>query len=512
MEKVKKNRFWLRRVYYLVWIIAGIKTVFPIVLPAVVGLVNLAYPQRNKWKTRLLLVAYLPFLPLMLLNMYEYRSFYYLALPPIYFGLAAWKRLRPAVFVASLALTAWLFLASYCRAHGGGVLLVGASLALGAAVFLLVRRGAYRSLIEAPEDLVVHFCLISTALVSWFFFFPAPFPSAWLEKQEGVTVEAACDTSRPYRDAFFGCQINMVDALAPGELLISTKRRAPEVLTHFETYRLQTATGTITPETGARTITTDHLVRCPAERIIRQEKIEKNVLSMPIVLRKKDAQFPMVTGFCLDRSGLLAIGNHYRADIIDQATGQSVFTLERAAIRQPYAMPTLAPFGGGKIAHFADRTLAWGEYLPAGGRFYLQSSYDLSVKFHGETILLGHPDIPFVYLVRAEGHVWKIAPPTEQILASGTIRPGFRFAAYDRDLHALFVTNDLLGIVEVLDGETLAHLDTLYVGHAARRLNISPFEPGIGHIVSAAGVLRIDFCRRLPAHCAARPFNVGEEN
>jgi len=506
MQTGANERFRLRRLYYLLWIIAGIKAVFPIVVPAVAGLANLVYPRRHKWKTRLLLLVYLPFLPLMLLNMYEFRSYYYLVLPVVYFGPAAWRRLRPAVFVGSLALTLGLFSASLCLAYGNGWWLLGVSLALGIGLALFVRYRLDRPLLEAPEDLVVHFCLIAAALLTWFFFFPAPYPSAWLARQTGVQIVAAHDASPSYRDAFFGCQLNMVDALNPGELLITTKRRAPEVLTHFESYRLQSSDGTVAPEADEQTVTTDHLVRCPADRVVRQKGIEKNVLNMPIIFLKKDEQYPMVTGFCLDRSGLLALGNHYRAEITDQATGRLVFSLERGAIRQPFVMQTLAPFGGEKVAHFADRTLAWGEYLPKFGRFFLQSRYDLSVKFHGETTLLGHPDSPFVYLVRAEGQVWKIDPPTESITAKGAIWPGFRFAAYDRDLHALFVTNDLLGLVEVLDAETLSRLDTVYVGHAARRLNISPFEPGVGHIVSAAGVLRIDFCRRLPDRCAARPF------
>jgi hypothetical protein len=492
-----------RRLYFLIWLLLSpLLFMFFLVWP--ICLTNLIMPAQRRWKTVALVAAFALFPVAAILNTFPYGNYYWLALTAVYFALMLPARTRRPTFAVTLALAAGLLGASLLTPFLGaaGLALVGLGALAGG--WWLWRSPHAASLFEAPADVFTHYFMITLALLTWFFFLPSPLPSRWVAAQPGVQVVAAADSDPAYRAHFLLHQMNMVDQTAPGELLIGSKRRVPggETIHRNFLYDLAARHLAQSPMPGA--FTTVHLIRCGPDDYLLPSPDERSLGERLVNVGRGFTWYgPTMSGYCLPGAGLYLVGDETSVRLLDRATGETVhrFTFDEVFPQAPLRF--FAPYGVGKIATFHHGYLTR-LHVDETTRAVGESPYRAYAEpFSGETLLLGAEGHAFVYLIASHGKIRKIEPDAGRVVAENSILPGFRFATLDERLELIYVVHDLLGMVEVIDARTMRRLDRLYVGHAARRVNLSPYAPGVAYTISGLGVLRLDFCERLPGRCPA---------
>lgn len=502
---MSKRAAWGRRFFFLFWmLVAAYLHSGVFLLPAC--LLNLLQPRPAKWKRILLLIGYAPFPILMAIHLINYSSYYYLVFAALYFLPMVWRGPRTVVFATTLGLLAWLWLASAGNALGGPLLVAALTLTLLAVWIAAAVKNVFPALFQPPEDIFVHFFIFSLVHLTWFFFMPAPYPGAWLAEQRGFERLADSSSNAAYRKVGFLSQMGLAAEWPDGSLVLTTKRSTVDSRPDYRLFFFDQQTGALREETSDRVITTEQLVECPPGRPITQTNIPRE--SIISLFGKPDQpawRGAEKSGYCLTESRLLMLSDERQLRFTDSETGEEVYRHEEKDAFPNDAVRFFAPYGPGKLAAVLNERLNLIEYDRATRKFKWKVNKSFIHRMEGESRLLGDESYPYVFLVNAAGRVEKIDAEAGAIIARGAILPGFRFVAFEPRLRLLYVVNDLLGILEVLDGEDLRRLDRIYVGHAARRFNPAREARGVGYIVSSAGMFRLDICERLPDKCREWP-------
>jgi len=467
---------------------------------------NLLQPQRTRWKRRLLIIVYAPFPVLVAIHLIIYESYYFFLFGAGYFLLMTKRSARLPVFAATLGVVVWLWSASFAQALGG-TWLVAAVTALLLVVWLqAARKKVFRILFHSPEDIFVHFFLICLAHLTWFFFIPAPYPGAWIAGQRGVDCMADSYTHGAFRRVSLLNQFNLAAEWPDGSLVLTTKRSALDDRPDYRLFFFDQHTGALREEISDRILTTEQLVECPPGRPITQPNVARDstigLFGKPDRPNWRGAE---KGGYCLMETGLLLLSDERQIIFTDLETGEEVHRQDVPGTFPKDSIRFFAPYGPGKLATLQNEFLTLIRYDRINRKLKWKIKKSFTRRLEGESRMLGDESYPYVYFVDAVGQVERIEPEAGAVMARGKILPGFRFAVFEPRLRLLYVVNDLLGVLEVLDGEDLRRLDRLYVGHAARRFNPAREERGIGYLVSSAGIFRLDICARLPDTCHKRP-------
>jgi len=480
-----------RRIYWLLWLLFGAPTLFMGFLLVPPAALELAWPGRRQWKTRLVTAVFGAFALVALGNVLLFGNVYFGAAAVAYLALTAVTRLRRTVFWLTLGGTLWLVAAALTQPWFGPAGGLVAAVVLAVAGVVVARRPGSRDLAAGYDDTLVLFFQCSLVVLSVFFFLPSPVPSRWLERQPGVSVVAAVDRGGAYRDTFLFHQVHMADELDEASLVVTAKRRLPGGVTRFRSYRLDATTGAMSEAPFTRPVTAAHLLRCAPDEILPAPDETA-----------PDALAPQRSGYCLPDLGVYLVGTETRVGLLDRSSGVLVSEFPRRGLGSRVPLRFFAPYRDGPLASFHNDVLSRVTFDATTGAVTEQPVKAYREPLMGETSLVGDADYPDVFLVKTSGSVRRIDPVRGRIVAEGDVWPGFRFVTFDPRLELLLVVNDLLGVVEVLDARTMRRLDVVYVGHAARRVNLSWRTPGRAYVVSAVGVLRLDFCERLPGRCA----------
>ncbi len=490
-----------RRAYFLFWLIAGAPALFMFFLLVPLCVVNLIAPERRKWKTVLLIAFYGPFLPLSLVNLVSYGNLYYVVFAVLFFVLAVIPKTRRVAFFGTLALALWLYLASLAQAYLGLAGVVAVTLGIVAGTFVAARKQLDREWFHFPADAFAHYFLVSLVLLSWFFFLPSPVASRFVTAQAGVQAVAVHDSDSAYRGRFAFHQMNFVDELSPGVLLVGVKRKLPNGMTIHRNYVFDVAANKWRDSPLPQPVTSVHLIRCEPGDYLLPESEKRNWVERTVNMGRGFSWYgPTMAGFCLPTAGVYLVGDETSAKLVDRADGEVVHEFAFTEVLPLAPLRFFAPYGDGKIASFHNRYFTRITYDRAGREVHQDRTVYREDLF-GESIVLGAEGHPYIYLVKTNGKVRKIDPEGPYVKAENRVLPGFRFATFDPHLRLLYVVNELLGIVEVVDAETMRRIDWVYIGHAGRRVNLAVREPGVGYVVSAVGILKLDFCRRLPERC-----------
>jgi hypothetical protein len=450
-------------------------------------LCNVFIPGHHRWKTGALGTIAAFFLLCMIImsnvafgSVIQYPVFVILGLVAmlvcsiewLFLGFAALLVLLPA---ESIALT---------YSKGFAVVIV---MAFSWLAIRLKRAAVIPKWFDSPEDGLVLLVLSAAPLIGWFFFLPPVLPTSLLDHQRGVQMLLAVDRNAAVRKFLFLRHPAVADELPGGQSVLAGVKYSLSTFGRTRNAELDLGTGNF------RAVSTDmtayHLPRCPGEEWIRL----RSTYIPP------DLHAPLLS-YCMSRAGLFFMGGDKGILLLELSSGR-ILIHETDDNRRNLAKK-FAPFGVGRLARFSDDgRLDVGTY-EAGASTMTWSPTPLKVdSFAVDDIVIGGEGQNRIYLVRCEGLIQKIEPGAFAPEIERRVFPGVRFTTFVPELKVLCLVNTWVGMVEILDADSLKTLDTFFVGHQARRVNMSFRKKGLAYMITNAGIVRLDLCARLPDRC-----------
>ena len=461
--------------------------------------INAVFPRDSVWKRRLLCVVYIPACVISLIIGFWYvDNPLFLVFSILFFLFTLRRKYRARVLPVFLAVALFLPVAGTLYVSLGPA---GDIIAAGLCILTAYWLIRVKILSQAPDSLV-HYCLIGALLTVWFYFIPAPYPSAWILSQKGVSNVASLDTSAGFRKDMEFRQTNFVDEYSPGLLLVGAKR----YLFHqgYLGYYLliDDKPGYALHEAGlSGDFPAIELLRCGGSGPVSQRK-DKIFLGEERLLFVDPELSPPNTGFCSEKAHVLVFGDECSLYAFDVEQRKMLLQEHAKLFFNGIMSYLIAPYGGGKLVYLKNKKHPIiGGRSPDGQTFSWKPAGYQVRAYWGEDKLVGNEDLDYVLSFRMLGFVSKIEPETGRKIQSAQIWPGMRFATMNMKMRLVFSVNEWLGIIEVLDLDSLKRVDVVFVGQRARKLNFSRDQRGLGYMVSSVGVFKIDFCQRLPDRC-----------